>query len=351
MEELDADEAEQFERQYPLDTAAQYVALMRQGPETLNPIVRGAAEKWAALNRAEVAEEEAKVMQLLGERFERTYPVETAVRAAEIVEGLGEWGTGSGRGARGQGVGRVKRTHPSNLRVCRHLMRSVCLVCVCCDPPTDVSVKAEMREQAVSWNLLHPREAKKEQRRVRAHMAHVIADKLRRIKELQYARRTLSDTVNKKGANPAEPTPEMQEAMVKLKEVEAELRTALRDRRQFCEKKLEETRNRLRDVKADRIYLHVSRNIRPSERLRQLGLQKREHDTRIRVLEAESTEQAKALASLEAELEGLGSGEEEAQGGGEEEWTALYDEASGAWYYQHNVTGETKWADEGGAQG
>lgn len=102
-EELDSEKADVFETQFPDNTAAVYVAMMRQGRDKWPQEVLEAADKWAALNRAEVAEQESQVMQELAAGFEKQFPVETAVKAAEVIEGLGT--TTSGSGPAGQGSG------------------------------------------------------------------------------------------------------------------------------------------------------------------------------------------------------------------------------------------------------
>jgi hypothetical protein len=61
--------------------------------------------------------------------------------------------------------------------------------------------------------------------------------------------------------------------------------------------------------------------------------------------------QGKNIAAVEAELAGVEDELRQAgrpivwRGEGQpEEWSAVYDEAAGAWYYLNNYTGETRWA-------
>lgn len=215
----------------------------------------------------------------------------------------------------------------------------------------------EVREAALSWNLLHPHEARKEARRVKAHIMHLVADKAKRVKELQALRATYTDQLAKAEKQQSQQQAEQgdggqvsaDEARELLRGTELELLEAQRDRLQYARDKLEQTRNRLRDTETDRLYLHVSTNIRPSERQAQLQEQKRDHDDKLMSLAADIERQEKAIASLEKDVEALEASlglqqQQQAEGGEGEEWSTLYDEASGGYYYYNNYTGETRWA-------
>jgi hypothetical protein len=173
LEDLERDKADKFETQFPEGTAAKYLFIMRNEDQFPPPVLE-AAEAWARLHLFEVKEAEEQMMTSLAEQFEKAFPYDTPSKAAEILQGLG--------------MGMRLRTEGS---------RGWTRLLTASDVPAGMDATDDRREQAMSWMLFHPKESRKATRMVNSHIRHLVNDKVKHIKELQFQRRMYTDALTK----------------------------------------------------------------------------------------------------------------------------------------------------------